>query len=66
VYDLARDPGELVDVFAERKSERASWPERLHGLYQQSLLLEGAEDEVGREERERMLKALGYGGAEEE
>jgi arylsulfatase A-like enzyme len=65
MYDLAADPGELVDVFPERTGERPSWPEQLHQLYQQSLVRAGTENEDGGAEREAMLKALGYGGGEE-
>lgn len=65
MYDLVEDPGELTDVFATRKSERPSWPERLHVLYQQSTQREDVTEEGDQEERDRMLKALGYGGGEE-
>lgn len=62
LYDVVADPGELHDVFAQRKDERAAWPEQLRGLYRNQEL--PADDAENREERDQMLRALGYGGGE--
>lgn len=66
LYDLAQDPGEMKDVFAERAKERPDWAERLRWIHAETLGEFGAapdnEDEAA---REAMLKALGYGGEEE-
>ncbi|MSR63173.1 MAG: hypothetical protein EXS08_12085 [Planctomycetes bacterium] len=64
LYDLEQDPLELTDVFAERKGERAAWPEQLFKLYQHSQERTGLGNGDDREEREKMLRALGYGGEE--
>jgi arylsulfatase A-like enzyme len=64
LYDVVVDPGELRDVFAERGHERADWPERLRSLYASAR--RGETGEAGEasdpEERDRMLRALGYAG----
>jgi len=62
LFDLDADPLELQDVFEERKGERAKWPEQLFKLYQRSQERAGLGNGDDREEREKMLRALGYGG----
>jgi arylsulfatase A-like enzyme len=66
LYDLAADPGERRDVFAQRGGERPEWPARLRHIYELSSMTEepGAteESEEERRAREEMLQALGYGG----
>jgi arylsulfatase A-like enzyme len=65
LYDLVADPGELHDVFAGMKGERPSWPGQLRELHLQSQVSGDAESEEDRAARDAMLRALGYGGAEE-
>ncbi|MET0555494.1 MAG: sulfatase-like hydrolase/transferase [Vicinamibacteria bacterium] len=63
LYDLARDPGELRNLAAERADEAARWSARLReverGLAEQATGQAPAEADA--ETRER-LAALGYGG----
>lgn len=64
LYDVLEDPEERRDVFAKQKSERAAWPEQLRGLYR-TQELPADDGTASGEERDRMLRALGYGGDEE-
>jgi arylsulfatase len=59
MFDLAEDPGELVDVFAELRSQRAAWVGQLETIAR--IVEEGGllGDERDPETLER-LKALGY------
>jgi arylsulfatase A-like enzyme len=59
MFDLTEDPGELVDVFAEQRSQRAAWVDQLETIA--SIVAAGGrlEDERDPETLER-LKALGY------
>jgi choline-sulfatase len=63
LYDLARDPGELRNLAAERVDEAARWSARLREV-ERALSAQGtgrAPAEADAETRER-LAALGYGG----
>ncbi len=68
LYDVVEDQGELHDVFAQRKNERAAWPEQLRGLYRNQApptAGDGENDAQDTAERDKMLRALGYGGGED-
>jgi len=65
MFDLAADPGERVDVFAQRRAERPDWEHRLRTAAAQATAVEavsepGTLDEATIED----LKALGYLGDE--
>jgi len=59
MFDLAEDPEELVDVFAEKRAEREAWVDQLETIA--GIVAAGGrlEDERDPETLER-LKALGY------
>ena len=65
MFDLGRDPGEAVDVFASRNAEREDWPEMLRTIAKLA-------DEVGDAgapasgEHAELLKGLGYAGDDDE
>ncbi len=61
MYDLRKDPGELVDVFLERRVERSGWEARLREMAR--TLPDTADDAVSPEDLED-LQGLGYGGVE--
>ena len=59
LYDLSSDPGEKLDVFAERSGERPEWPARLKSLAERGLDIttNGA---VVDDDHADLLDALGY------
>jgi arylsulfatase A-like enzyme len=59
MYDLASDPRELTDVFAERGPELAEWQRELRRIAQRAAEL-GTTAPVLDAEAARRLKALGY------
>ena len=62
-FDLVKDPGELENVFATRRNERADWVGRLESLAR----LSKERSESGYTEdasKQADLEALGYGGGE--
>jgi arylsulfatase A-like enzyme len=60
MYDLAADPREDRNVFAQRAHERTEWPARLRAIAEEAVGRRGADgpDGVSLE----MLEALGYAG----
>jgi arylsulfatase A-like enzyme len=63
MYDLAADPGEEQDVFADQASKRGDWAGKLRAFSAQSQAPARAERDA---ELEAQLRALGYGGSGEE
>jgi len=66
LYDLTADPGETTDVYASQSSRRKDWPEQLVALYAQSQVTAAAGEEGHGEVDPALLKALGYGGGDED
>jgi len=66
MYDLALDPGEKSDVYASQSGRRKDWPEKLVALYQESQVQADASQAGHGEVDPALLKALGYGGGDED
>jgi arylsulfatase A-like enzyme len=61
MFDLVADPGETIDVFAERRDQRPTWPDHLREVAElaaSGALFDGTIDPETREQ----LEALGYFG----
>lgn len=66
LYDLVADPGEANDIYATHSSRRKDWPEKLVALYAQSQVPTDTSEAGHGEVDPALLKALGYGGGDED
>jgi arylsulfatase A-like enzyme len=62
MFDLQADPEELTNVFAEKRGERAAWPEQLRSIAALAADRTPREGELSPEVQQQ-LNALGYSGS---